>query len=140
MTCKARSHACASDSPRLKRDTVHVAPLISASSPTTTTPHASSQSAKRRSSAVTKSWISTLVLGSLFTCRLSALASGSPADCPADLHKPATDRTPTGFYEAYEDGRSIWLGAQRRGASICKMGAGLRHRLARNVRCRPQGL
>src|SRR5215468_4875310 len=50
MTCKARSHAYASDSPRLKRDTVHVAPPISASSPTTTTPHASSQPAKRRSS------------------------------------------------------------------------------------------
>src|SRR5262245_23147546 len=92
MTCKARSHACASDSPRLKRDTVQVAPLISASSPTTTTPPASSQPVKRCSSAVTKSWISTLVLGSLFTCCLSASASV----CPPNVLWISTNPLPTG--------------------------------------------
>src|SRR5215831_10616876 len=75
MTCKARSQAWASDSPRLNRDTVHVAPLISPSRPTTTTLRASSQSAKRRSSVVSKSWISTLVFGSLLTICLWASAS-----------------------------------------------------------------
>src|SRR4029450_6240239 len=57
MRCKARSQAYAFDWPRWKRETVHVATLVSSTIGTTTIPHAFSHCAKVRSSAMINRWI-----------------------------------------------------------------------------------